>query len=62
MASNGTQPKPWKYTSVQACALRLVMTYASPSCLSPRVKPNATRAGTPAARDIQASAAAYCWQ
>ena len=36
--------------------------YVSPSRLLPLVKPNATRAGMPAARTIQAIAAAYCWQ
>ena len=36
--------------------------YVLPSLAPPRVKPNATRAGMPAARTIHAIAAAYCWQ
>src|SRR5689334_4039005 len=61
VGSNGTHPKPARYTSVQACALRFVMIHVLPVFV-PRENPNATRAGTPATRTIQAIAAAYCWQ
>jgi hypothetical protein len=62
VGSNLSQPKPWKYSSGQACASCEVTTHSLPATGVPEVKPIATRAGMPSSRASAAMAKENCWQ
>ena len=62
VGSNLSHPKPWKYSSGQACASCVVTTHSLPATGVPEVKPMATRAGMPSSRASAAMAKENCWQ